>query len=73
MKTTTIICDACGADLTQTGNCVDYRLHLAVQGIPNTSGFATLMHIDPPMDGNKDFCGTRCLTKWLEAFNLVVG
>lgn len=59
-----ITCDACERDLTYTGNCVEYRLALNVESIPANSGFVTLMHLSPDIDGSKHFCGLRCLKKW---------
>lgn len=61
-----ITCDGCGADLTSTGNCVDYRLALTNQSIPTTGGFVTAMGKYPAMDSNAHFCGLACLDLWTD-------
>jgi hypothetical protein len=66
MQTSKCTCDGCGADLTETGNCLDYRLALVVQLIPNFGPTAALMHIKPPISGDKHFCGIDCLRTWVD-------
>lgn len=64
-KTTTVECDGCGADLTYTGNCEDYRLALLNQNIPSRGGFVTMLGKYPSIkDGDKYFCGLKCLDQW---------
>jgi hypothetical protein len=64
-KTTTVLCDGCGSDLTRTGNSVDYRLALTNEAIPSAGGFVTDMMIYPSLrDGDKYFCGLGCLDHW---------
>ncbi len=67
-----VLCDGCGADITDTGNSVDYRLVLRSeskmpwyvrQGLD--SGMVTDMHIPDPLPSNKHFCGLRCLHRWV--------
>jgi hypothetical protein len=64
MKTTNVTCDGCGADLTTTGNCEDYRLGLIVESIPSRGGAVTAMAAYPPLERDAHFCGIRCLDHW---------
>lgn len=66
MKTVEIKCDACDADLTYTGNCVDYRLVLASENKPifPGAGFVTSMGMYPAVDRTYHFCGLECLDYW---------
>jgi hypothetical protein len=61
---TVITCDGCGADITYTGNSVDYRLSLNVQAMSSRGGVVTDMMISPPLDGSRHFCGLPCLYAW---------
>lgn len=61
MKTVTIICDACGSDLTRTGNSVDYRLVVTSEGIPSGGGAVTDWGASPPVKRAYHFCGLKCL------------
>lgn len=70
-KDTKVICDACGYDLTTTGNAVDYRLVLGnesktpwfiAEGI--SGGILTDMAIPPLVERAYYFCGMPCLAKW---------
>ena len=68
-----VICDGCGADITYTGNSVDYRLVLASQsktpwyaGEGLEAGVVTDMWIENPLPEAKHFCSLRCLASWLE-------
>lgn len=63
---TEITCDACGADVQYTGNCVDYRLVLASQHKQPRSDVVTAMAIQPPIDRPHHFCGLPCLAHWLK-------
>lgn len=66
-KEVKITCDQCGADLTTTGNCEDYRIALRNESIQSRSGFVTVMGASPHLKSNAYFCGTRCLAKWVSA------
>lgn len=59
-------CDGCEADLTFTGNCVDYRLLVTSESIPNPSGVALLVASYPAIDRPHHFCGWACFDKWYE-------
>lgn len=61
-----VTCDHCGADLTSTGNSVDYRLVLDSERIPLRGSTCTDMMIYPPIDRAAHFCGTACLFRWLK-------
>ena len=63
-KKTAITCDGCGGDLTETGNCVDYRLALLSQNIPTHGGFVTMMGKYPAIEHDCYFCGLGCLDRW---------
>jgi hypothetical protein len=61
------ICDGCKCNLTQTNNCVGYRLLLCDERIPPVSVALTLMSVVPHLDGSKHFCDLGCLTQWVIA------
>jgi hypothetical protein len=63
-KTVKISCDECGADLSYSGNSVDYRVALLNESIPSRGGFVTDMMIYPALEQNAYFCGLGCLDKW---------
>jgi hypothetical protein len=65
METNKIICDNCKADLTTTGNSIDYRLALISQLIPGWGGAVTDMLISPPIDRSHHFCHMGCLREWI--------
>ena len=60
-----IVCDACKQDLTYTYNCVDYRLALVVEPREVKGPTVTAMHVLPPLDRGRHFCGLACLKKWI--------
>lgn len=71
MKSRQVICDACGEDLTYTGNCEDY--YLVVTSASKQpwylrdglrGGAVTSMAIRPPVEQERDFCGLACLDLW---------
>lgn len=71
MKSRQITCDACGADLTYTGNCEDYYLVVSsASKAPwyskdgGRGGFVTAMAKYPPVEREHDFCGLKCLDLW---------
>lgn len=77
---TEVKCDGCGADITTTGNCEDWRLGLHNEVLPLRGNTATLMGIPPPIPRSLHFCGVPCLAGWLardnpgalEQFNRIV-
>lgn len=66
MKKIEITCDACGKDLTETGNCVDYRLALINENIQSVGGFVTSAMRYPAIKHNAHFCGMKCLKQWVD-------
>ena len=66
MKKTTITCDSCEKDLTTTNHQIDYYFSLNEESKINVSGFATALHIAPPMGRNHHFCGLGCLKTWIK-------
>jgi hypothetical protein len=67
-----VTCDACGADITSTGNCEDWRLVLDVQAkMPQyerdgkSGGAVTSMNLPRPIDGPLHFCDLKCLLEWV--------
>lgn len=62
-----VTCDHCRSDLTNTGNCVDYRLVLKSESLPPRSNSVTAMMIYPPVERPHHFCGLGCLDKWRDA------
>jgi hypothetical protein len=67
MITTTVICDGCGNGLTNSKNAQGYRLALIVEQLPSIGKNTTPRKVEPPFDESKHFCGTVCLSKWLES------
>lgn len=63
-RTTEIICDGCGADLTYTGNCEDYYLVVKSASKLSRGGFVTEMAKYPPIKREHDFCDLVCLDHW---------
>jgi hypothetical protein len=73
-KLSPVICDGCGADITTTGNSVDYRLVLdtecpmpwfAAEGMDY--GAVTEMMVYPAIKEPHHFCNNlRCLKAWLD-------
>lgn len=62
-------CDHCDRELmTSTSYPAHYVLELStINTNVNNTGFAYGVHISPPIDSNKHFCGFACLTRWLES------
>lgn len=74
MSRTEILCDHCGADLTYTGNCEDYRIVVRSQAKAPWytkdglgGGVVTAMAIPDPVPLPLDFCDFRCLKAWAVA------
>lgn len=65
-KTVEIVCDSCGNDLTQSSNCVDYRLALVNERVPSVSGVVTSMGAYPAIKHDAHFCEIACLRDWLD-------
>ena len=72
MKKHEIICDACGYDITYTGNCEDWRLVLGNESKTpwyvrdgHSGGMVTSMAISRPVDRTYHFCGIGCLNEWI--------
>ena len=66
MIKTTITCDTCEKDLSESGPRTEYYLTLAANRVPSTSNMHYLVQIFPPIDRTMHFCGMGCL---LEKFN----
>jgi hypothetical protein len=67
MRKTEITCDGCGADITTTGNSVDYGLVLASEAKPHSGrGFCTDVMICPPIKCAHYFCRLACLDRWTD-------
>lgn len=60
-----VTCDGCGADISATGNSIDYRLRLIAEALPSRSMCVTDMMIYPPIKQDAHFCGLGCLRTWL--------
>lgn len=66
MEKRQILCDNCKADLTYTGNSVDYSIRVINRSIPPKGEYVTDMMIYPSLKHDLDFCGLGCLKKYLE-------
>jgi hypothetical protein len=71
-ETSKIECDACGRDITTTGNCEDWRLVLGNKSKTpwfvaegRRGGVVTSKAIQPPVPRTHHFCGLGCLADWL--------
>lgn len=64
MKKTEITCDACGADLYDSGPQPMYRLTLASESVGSSSSFryGTVAHADVKRPHH--FCDLKCLDHW---------
>lgn len=69
MKFAKVTCDGCGADISSTGNSIDYRLLLTAEELPPAGMSVTDMMIYPPIKQDAHFCGLGCLAVWLTKFN----
>ena len=65
MRNKQVTCNNCGADISCSGNSIDYRLSLQAVKLPPCGGSVTDMMIYPPINDDADFCGVRCLKEWL--------
>lgn len=65
-KTTNIICDGCGKDITRTTNCEDYLLCLDNRSMPTVGGIVTAMGAYPVLERDYYVCSVRCLVKVVE-------
>ncbi len=67
MKTRTVICDACGNDLSyhESGLPAEYVITLAAETKPRPpgyeGGFVYAVIIHPPLDRTYHFCNINCL------------
>lgn len=66
MNPITVNCSGCGKDLTDTGNCVDWRIAVANEPIPCRDGTLTLIGINKKLESNMLFCSVQCLKQWVE-------
>lgn len=65
-KSAPVICDGCEADITTTGNSVDYRLQLDAYSPPSWGGCVTDMMIYPAIEETHHFCNDLdCVRAWL--------
>lgn len=76
MRTTEIKCDNCEADVTYTGNSVDYRIVLGSESKSpwyeregKSGGAVTDMMIYDPFPKTRHFCSTTCLAVWVAKQN----
>ena len=69
MLNTTITCDTCAADLTESGSMPKYYLTLQAFRMANTSGMEYLVGVMPPINKRMDFCSMTCLEKFVTAGN----
>lgn len=63
MLITTMTCDACGGDLTDSGSMPDHYLTLSVSHMHSSSGTRFAVSVRPPIPHNMHFCNLRCLKK----------
>jgi tRNA(Ile2) C34 agmatinyltransferase TiaS len=66
MKTETVVCDACGQDLSSTGRSDHYRFVLDVEKIPRTYWLNGDVHeaVERPLKHTHHFCDGYCLRDW---------
>lgn len=68
-ETIKIDCDNCGNDLSDTSNCMDYRVIIDSEEIHSISGAVTLMYIPRPVS-KKHFCNMKCTREWISNSHL---
>jgi hypothetical protein len=64
---TTIKCDHCGTNLTSIEGRPEYRLALQAEPIPMTGNHVKSIMVYPPINSTHHYCGTGCLSAWLDA------
>lgn len=64
MKQTTIVCDHCGTDLTQTGRRPAFRLVLSCEAIPHNTSIIHASLVHPELEYTHHFCDLSCLRDW---------
>lgn len=64
-ETRRVVCDRCGRDLTETGNCEGYRIVLMSEPIPSGGGAVTLMAVYPQIARPLHFCSVECLKSFV--------
>ena len=65
MKTVTILCDNCNADLNDAGAMPTYRLCLKSEAVPNSGGIMYSVMVYPLIAHDMYFCGLGCLNQWV--------
>lgn len=64
MKTETVLCNTCGADIAYTGATPRYRLVLTAEALAHTTNYIPAVFVTPPIDGPLYFCNLGCLQTW---------
>lgn len=67
MRVITVICDHCGADLSDAGPMPSYRIALASEAIPNSGPAMFDVAVGPQIPEPMHFCKMACLTGWITA------
>ena len=65
MIKTSITCDACEKDLSDSGPRPMFMLTLNASPVSSTSSIRYAIHVTPAIDRPHHFCGKRCLNSWL--------
>ena len=64
MEDEKITCANCGRDLSITGNCIDFRLALNAEEIPERTNCFTLLSKCPQLNKTVYLCDIKCLKSW---------
>lgn len=64
-KKVSITCDSCSQDIGTTQYAADYYLSLTNVRMPYAEGPIFAMQLQPSFNGDKHFCGTKCLKDWV--------
>lgn len=59
-------CDNCEKDITNTDNCDGWKISVKQEKLPRKPNVPIkLLGVWPPLDGDYEFCGIKCLKSWV--------
>jgi len=64
-KITTITCDACGNDLTETNAMPKFRLRLTSEALPHNTNSIYAVMVYPPIRNDMYFCSIACIREYV--------
>lgn len=64
MKKTTITCDGCNKNISESGSMPQYRLKLSCDSVELSAVNTFLVYVPKIIDEDKYFCGIECLKNY---------